>query len=1056
MSTKNHDQFLYDTVNKIQGQLTKFILGTNYTNPYSIYLREQLDNFQKGIEKKHEVKIENKKSNEINPITILPIIKQNINPNLYHHPSIIYDLKPEFKKNNNFNYPLNPQNKYLIKSPLKKEIIEMKNKYLKYSNDLNNRRYYNEKLFDEKGFPIIRNKEIRQGLYNMVTRDLVPKNSDLSPCLNIEGNPLRISSNIIGKRNKYRDEVINLHDIHINSMRYSMEDIYNVDNHFIQNENKNKTNDIIDSENVENKFKNELFITSNNDNNIDKIYEEFNDSYNNKGEGSDYLVKNNDNNIISFINYNPVDDKVFNIFKKKNKNIWEQIENLFDNLSVLFRKLTLNNVQIDTNKILTLLKIFKDHLNNIRNKDLLLCISDQDLIKYGLDPKNEKMFYEKIKEAFIIKIQKMIRRKIAYNKYNILKYKLFQTIKIQSEMRKYIIRKSVKDLLKKEKEYRHIKFIELLNQFKSEYQKIQDSYRVEVHINSLSYDNYKNTTIGKFSEKENLQLNRLIRLIDPNVEIIYISPYRIQEEILRYYFSILENIGISNIEERFHILTPDSSYYFPPNYSLSSLLYFSNHCQKQIKSLIGNKYAYIIPGIPNKIDEEISYLLNIPILMGDYYEIENIFNKSGVKNTFELNNIPFPISAWDIKTEEEFYSSLAHLIATYPTINIWIFKINNEDKGRGIAYINIEKISFIQDLKRDKFTNDNFTIEMFQEALYFQFKNILTKNIKFAYDNFYDNWNDYLKKFLDNKGIIESCPTKNLEGIIGKPCVPILIEPSGNIKILPTFDKVNIENFKNIICTSPQKSMDNNELNVIGEKIGNFLFKQNIIGYVTLEFITFHNGKKLLFWAVDMIYGLTDQICSLQYGYFLYLQTLLNKNKLNEYEEILDNSNNEKLNSELFKEKEINLNQVFKDVYIFTCPILISKYITKLKLKEFLRVYRFENLVFDIEKREGIIFNFPDGLECGIFGICGVINLDGFDRYKGEYRLWSLIEKCLLILKEMLLDIRKKDRRSNNNVYRNDIIDIHAIYSKVKSIAKDKGKNFEHEKRLLNKGNSFI
>ena len=171
-----------------------------------------------------------------------------------------------------------------------------------------------------------------------------------------------------------RDEVINLHDIHINSMRYSMEDIYNVDNHLIQNENKNNNNDIIDSENVENKFKNELFITSNNENNIDKIYEEFNDSYNNKGEGSDNLVKNNDNNIISFINYNPVDDKVFNIFKKKNKNIWDQIENLFENLSVLFRKLTLNNVQIDTNKILTLLKIFKDHLNNIRNKDLLLCI----------------------------------------------------------------------------------------------------------------------------------------------------------------------------------------------------------------------------------------------------------------------------------------------------------------------------------------------------------------------------------------------------------------------------------------------------------------------------------------------------------------------------------------------------------------------------------------------------------------------------------------------------------------------------------------------------------
>ena len=79
---------------------------------------------------------------------------------------------------------------------------------------------------------------------------------------------------------------------------------------------------------------------------------------------------------------------------------------------------------------------------------------------------------------------------------------------------------------------------------------------------------------------------------------------------------------------------------------------------------------------------------------------------------------------------------------------------------------------------------------------------------------------------------------------MGHPCVPILIEPNGNVKVLPTFDKYNIDYFKNFICTSPQKSMDNDELNAIGEKMGNFLYKQEIIGYITLEFITFHNGKK--------------------------------------------------------------------------------------------------------------------------------------------------------------------------------------------------------------------
>lgn len=48
----NHQQFLYDTVDRIQGELTKFIFKTNYSNPYSIYLREQLDDFKKSLEKK--------------------------------------------------------------------------------------------------------------------------------------------------------------------------------------------------------------------------------------------------------------------------------------------------------------------------------------------------------------------------------------------------------------------------------------------------------------------------------------------------------------------------------------------------------------------------------------------------------------------------------------------------------------------------------------------------------------------------------------------------------------------------------------------------------------------------------------------------------------------------------------------------------------------------------------------------------------------------------------------------------------------------------------------
>ena len=55
-----------------------------------------------------------------------------------------------------------------------------------------------------------------------------------------------------------------------------------------------------------------------------------------------------------------------------------------------------------------------------------------------------------------------------------------------------------------------------------------------------------------------------------------------------------------------------------------------------------------------------------------------------------------------VKFQEEFYSSLAHLIAMYPTINVWLFKINKETNGRGIAYLELSKIDKLTQLKQEK------------------------------------------------------------------------------------------------------------------------------------------------------------------------------------------------------------------------------------------------------------------------------------------------------------------------------------------------------------------
>ena len=798
-----------------------------------------------------------------------------------------------------------------------------------------------------------------------------------------------------------------------------------------------------------------------------KIEDDINKSF------SDYIfdIDMNNNIVISFEYYSIIKDNNYTKFITQNKDKIFQIENIINNMSNLFKKLNIKNVQIDSNKILYLLKLYNNKIENITNKDLLYCMTFSDFEKNGFEPKNDNILYQKIREAFIIRIQTMIRRKLAYNKCQFLKVININVTFLQSHYRRYIVQKKAKIILEEERNNVHNKFMDIYNDFKLRWEKIQNSSRVEIHYYSISNDSYNNCLIDKYSLKEALQLNRLIRLVDPNIEMIYILPFHINEEILTYYISLLESMGIKKIEDRLHILVPEAAEFCPSNYCLTKLIYFSPKLIAEIKSLVNYKEAYIVPGEISNLEERLCCVLEKPVMMGNKNQIDLIFNKSGIKSVFELNEIPFPISAWDIKTEEEFYSSLAHLIVTYPSIQVWIFKCNLDTNGKGIAYINVGNIKVINEFKTEQKHNPGFTNEAYQEKLYYLLKNILEKNVKFGFSNLYTNWDEFLHKFLKQKGVIECCPTKNLDGIMNNPCLSLFIEPNGKIKILPSYEKINVDFFKSVASTSPQNSINNAELNKIGEQIGNFLYSQDIIGYVTLEFITFHDGKKIIYWGIDMKYGITNQICDLQFCYILYVQSSMIKKNKNYFNYLLsdeikeeskhrnnninissNNINNEESESHSYFSNSENCsyiidykkyNYILSDVMAFSFHYISTDLIKEIKLKNFLKEFRYSNLVFDLEKKEGIVFNFCDTLESGIFGMCGVLNLDVIEMSNPNLRLWKMIYRVIEVLKEYIYRTQKKlmlDKLNKGFLEktRNDQIDIQDIFKKVKNMMKEK------------------
>ena len=1184
-------EFVNSTLQQLKENISNFIVSTNYSNIQSLYLKQRIEDFQNQYNKLNQQKLYQKKlaeENRINNDIILPLLLENKNPRLPYNTESIYSSQISYRKKGkrktekNINDIFNPS--LSVKDTLSSEIKRLKNKeYLKYCNEYRNQRYFHPKYLDSKGNFIIKKEDMEQGIYDVITKGLVPKYVDMTPAMGIGGSPLNITKKKYDGRNMnkmYSKGEVATGDLSkFTYKKYEVEELYdnkkiNITNNTINKKklepiektwaikskrkepfyhetlaesksaNNSKVNKTIDVENTH--MNKNIFITSdnqnlgeiqeimeNNNNDISQIKAKNNSSikYNNSVSTNEYSRFNqinnttneskqvntysktikveddntktfsefisdidmNNNIIISFEYYKLIKDEEYNQFIIENEDKLFQIENIINNMCNLFKKLNIIKTKVDSNKILCLLKFYNNKIENITNKDLLYCMTNRDLEKNGFEQKNEKNLYQKIREAFIIRIQKMIRRKIAYNKYQFLKAINTNVIFLQSHYRSFIVRKKVNKILDQEKISIHNKFMKLFNDFKLRWDKIQSGHRIEIHFYSISRDSYNNCLIDKYSLKEALQLNRLIRLVDPNIEIIYILPFHINDEILTYYVSLLENIGIKNIEDRLHFFVPEASESFPSNYCLSKLIYFSPRLISEIKSLVKYKEAYIIPGEISYLEEKICYLFEKPIMMGNKSQIDLIFNKSGIKSVLELNEIPFPISAWDIKSEEEFYSSLAHLIVTYPTIQVWIFKCNLESNGRGIAYLNIGNIKTINEFKTEQKNNPGFTNEIYQEKLYYLLKNILIKNAKYSYPNLYTNWDEFLQKFLKEKGVIECCPTKNLDGIMNNPCLPIFIEPNGKIKILPSYEKINVDFFKNIATTSPQNILNNNELNKIGEQIGNFLYSQEIIGYITLEFITFHDGKNIRYWGVDMKYGITNQICDLQFCYILYIQSSIIKKNKNYFNYLLsdevkeepimkisNNNSNSNINNINTDESESHsylynsencayivdikkYNYILSDVKTFSFNYIITDLIKEIKLKHFLKEFRYSNLVFDLEKKEGVIFNFCDTLESGIFGICGVLNLDVIEMSNPNFRLWKMIFNIINVFKDYVYSTQKKlviNKLSKGLMEkpRTDLVELNDIFTRIKNIMKEKEmeKAKEDKRRKIIENTPFV
>ena len=171
-----------------------------------------------------------------------------------------------------------------------------------------------------------------------------------------------------------------------------------------------------------------------------------------------------------------------------------------------------------------------------------------------------------------------------------------------------------------------------------------------------------------------------------------------------------------------------------------------------------------------------------------------------------------------------------------------------------------------------------------------------------------------------------------------------LLSPIGEITIISSSEATIIDQIS-LYTQFPQNSLSNLNLELISNKIGKYLYSQGIHGYITTEFLLFEgkNAKEQLFWGIDIKFAL-----SINLSLFSFFSCIMRDGEFDPLTKRYWLGKDETISEFLGKKRS--------ERCFFFIEGMKFEGVKNLDLKEFFGFCKNNELCFDYENREGIVF----------------------------------------------------------------------------------------------------